>query len=140
MKHDQDHPPRWPTAVIHFHRRPPQHPSYQNRRHVITKVINQQSVTVWFYKINILHGNNKDSRNHFLTIERLLDALSKTTPEIHITNKKSGGGRLHGRVSRAHQRLLIYAFTCQVSRARRRQHCTSAYRQHTKVEVSSSTH
>ena len=66
------------------------------RRHVITKVINQQSVTFWFYKINILHGNNNDSRNHFLTIERLLDALSETTPEIHINNKKSGGGAYTG--------------------------------------------
>ena len=63
---------------------------------MITKVVNQQSVTIWFYKINILHSNNNDSKNHFLTIERLLDALSETTPEIRITNKKSGGGAYTG--------------------------------------------
>ena len=85
-----DGPSRSSTSTGDPHNTPP----YQNRRHVITKVINQQSVTVWFYKINILHGNNNDSRKHFLTIEKLLDALSgENTPEIHITNKKSGGGR-----------------------------------------------
>ena len=62
-------PPRSSTSTGDPHNTPP----YKNRRHVITKVINQQSVTIWFYKIVILHGNNNDSRKHFLTIERLLD-------------------------------------------------------------------
>ena len=57
---------------------------------MITKVIDQQSVTFWFYKLNITYSINKDSSNHFLSIERLLDALRTTIPTVHITHQKSG--------------------------------------------------
>lgn len=57
---------------------------------MIAKVVNQESVTIWYYKLNITHSVNKDSNNHFLSVERLLDAISNNTPTAFITQHKSG--------------------------------------------------
>ena len=70
----------------------PPTPPTQHRKHMITKVVNQKSVAFWFCRLDITHSINKDSSNHFLSIERLLDTLHTTIPTIHITHQKSGGG------------------------------------------------
>ena len=57
---------------------------------MITKVVNQESVTFWYYKLNITHSVNKDSNNHFLSIKRPLDAIRTKTPTIFISHHKSG--------------------------------------------------
>ena len=51
----------------------------------------QESVTFWYYKLNITHSINKDSNSHFLSVERLLDAIRTNTPTMFITHLKLGG-------------------------------------------------
>ena len=69
----------------------PFNPPTNKLKHMITKVVNQQSVTFWYYKLNITHSINKDRNNRFLSIERLLDAVRTKNPTMYITHDKSGG-------------------------------------------------
>ena len=77
-----DGPPRQSTSTGD-----PSIPPTNKRKHMITKVVNQESVTFWYYKLNITHSFNKDSNNHFLSIEKLLHATK--TPTVYITHHKS---------------------------------------------------
>ena len=63
---------------------PPYTPTHQ-QKHMITRVVDGKSVTMWHYILNIMNGTN-----NFLSIKRLLDIISTNDTSVFITHQKSG--------------------------------------------------
>ena len=83
--------PVMPSWANSHHWRPlPLSPCKQVQTH-ITKVVNGEPVTIWHYKLNIMHNINKDSTNHFLFIERLIEIISTNNTTVFITHRILGG-------------------------------------------------
>ena len=70
---------------------PSHFPSANKCKHMITKIVNKESVTIWYYRFNITHNINKDGTNHLLSVKRLLDTISINILTVFVTHHKVGG-------------------------------------------------